>query len=429
MSPCLKCPVCKMQSFMTKKEVVKHFDDLHGDKICVHCETCKEKIYGGIKNYLLHMAAHHPNESTHPKNSVFANFDNFLDHTQYGQDFSDCFICGDNVNKNELEKHFELNHSIDHNEGKNDNFKYCSKCNIFVDFNSFKAHLIEKHRENDMKICFKCLDFVPITNFKEHMKNNHSLSKCNKCNDYYEGSILKHLKTSHPKHKTKSFLKLPKKKNLQQIKAEERSISNDLNLNKGRDYFNAFFPNRKKKFQVECPICSVLLRGYSFNNHMYDVHTHEKQLKCTLCPEVFYRKSVRLCHMKYVHNVGVTKKKSHECTFCRKRFLVPSQLDQHIKAVHEGQRNHLCDQCGESFQYLHTLKSHRLTHSKVKNWLCKICNKTFPKSSSVRKHVQTVHQINLTARFNNPLEGAFLPYCNIENGSNDIIFQEVTTCA
>ena len=43
---------------------------------------------------------------------------------------------------------------------------------------------------------------------------------------------------------------------------------------------------------------------------------------------------------------------------CEKTFSSSGDLKKHIKAVHNGQKNHKCDLCGKSFSRAHYLKIH-----------------------------------------------------------------------
>ena len=114
---------------------------------------------------------------------------------------------------------------------------------------------------------------------------------------------------------------------------------------------------------VQCPTCDKTLKGSSLNSHMYNVHTHERAYPCRLCPEVFHRRTVLICHMKMVHKIGCFQEKKHECHLCGQKFIKADLVRNHIRTIHEQLRDHMCDICGAKFKYLHALKNHKKIHS------------------------------------------------------------------
>lgn len=107
------------------------------------------------------------------------------------------------------------------------------------------------------------------------------------------------------------------------------------------------------------------------------------------------------------------------CNVCGKQFAFGQQLRVH-KAVHTGERNFLCSDCGSSFGSQSTLIDHRKrkhlnhfphkcsqcpkqfftrqeldahirTHTGEKPYLCKACNKRFSRIHHLKRHTETVH--------------------------------------
>ena len=69
-------------------------------------------------------------------------------------------------------------------------------------------------------------------------------------------------------------------------------------------------------------------------------------------------------------------------------------LKHHIKTVHEGKKDHLCPECGKSFDRNYTLKAHlAVVHSigVKQSHICKECGKNFGRKSNLRIHIETVH--------------------------------------
>ena len=82
----------------------------------------------------------------------------------------------------------------------------------------------------------------------------------------------------------------------------------------------------------------------------------------------------------------------HRCAFdgCNKSFGEKSDLNKHIRHVHQGIKNHTCDICNKSFGYKHHLNTHiRVFHQCEKNHTCDICNKSFGRKDTLDRHTQT----------------------------------------
>ena len=68
-------------------------------------------------------------------------------------------------------------------------------------------------------------------------------------------------------------------------------------------------------------------------------------------------------------------------------------FNDHIKAVHEGQRCYKCDTCEETFQTSVGLKSHIKTiHEGRKDHKCDHCGKCFAQFGKLNFHIKTVHE-------------------------------------
>ena len=50
--------------------------------------------------------------------------------------------------------------------------------------------------------------------------------------------------------------------------------------------------------------------------------------------------------------------RQHKCEKCGKAFGLSSYLKEHIKVVHEGQKNYECYECGKSFGFPGNFKQH-----------------------------------------------------------------------
>ena len=142
------------------------------------------------------------------------------------------------------------------------------------------------------------------------------------------------------------------------------------------------------KILAPCHICGNAFPPGSLKIHIKVVHEGVKEHNCEQCGKTFGRKSALLIHQRRVHE-GV---KSEACKFCGKTFCDSTSLKLHTTTVHEGKRE-VCDLCGKSFSQLMTLKRHVETvHEKKKKYLCKLCGKKFTRDETLIVHMKAVHE-------------------------------------
>ena len=68
-------------------------------------------------------------------------------------------------------------------------------------------------------------------------------------------------------------------------------------------------------------------------------------------------------------------------------------LKRHIKNVHEGLKNHVCDSCGKAFSEAGNLRKHiKGVHQGQKNHKCEYCEKSFFEYSNLKTHIKGVHK-------------------------------------
>ena len=112
-------------------------------------------------------------------------------------------------------------------------------------------------------------------------------------------------------------------------------------------------------------------------------------VKCTLCDACFSVKTNLNKHIKYVHE----KKKPFECHICDANFASKQGMNTHTKSVHEGEKPFKCDIC----DYISAKKSHVKTHTqsvheKKKPFKCSICDYSFAQKQQLKRHIQLVHE-------------------------------------
>ena len=184
---------------------------------------------------------------------------------------------------------------------------------------------------------------------------------------------------------------------------------------------NSSVPKADKKSvetkpRKQCPTCGIFVKNLS--EHQKMVHIQVKRFCCDYCNYSCYFKTKITRHLqrhipKHLReqfpckvencNFFATRKdalKSHIltmhqtvrekvclCIECGKSFYNKSQLNIHVKAVHEKVKNHLCNLCGKSFFNVKDMEMHVKRHG-VKDMACEICGNLFYCSLDLRRHMK-----------------------------------------
>ncbi|XP_069083443.1 zinc finger protein 91-like [Pleurodeles waltl] len=129
--------------------------------------------------------------------------------------------------------------------------------------------------------------------------------------------------------------------------------------------------------------CSKSFSLSSELRHPQQMHTEEKQFKCTECLKSFIKLSFLQRHQR-TH----TGENPYHCTECLKSFNQLSSLQTHQR-THTGEKPYDCSECGSSFIDSSKLRRHQRTHTGEKPYHCTECVKSFSQLSSLQKHQRT----------------------------------------
>uniref|UniRef100_A0A5K3FM42 Protein krueppel n=1 Tax=Mesocestoides corti TaxID=53468 RepID=A0A5K3FM42_MESCO len=100
------------------------------------------------------------------------------------------------------------------------------------------------------------------------------------------------------------------------------------------------------------------------------------------------------CSKDPLINVITDKKPSlkHNCPVCEKVFPGQTSLKVHVETVHQGLRPQTCEICQKRFSTLSYLRLHITTvHEGVKAYSCPLCSKRYTQKHSLKKHIKSNH--------------------------------------
>ncbi|XP_065341980.1 zinc finger and BTB domain-containing protein 24-like [Cloeon dipterum] len=280
----------------------------------------------------------------------------------------------------------------------------CDICpNVFYSRKRLKAHILSEHPQTKFK-CSQCgLFFESQTELKTHVKEldhrivGSSLYFCSICSKSFtmSSSLRNHLKvhdSSHPSfecdvcHKTcsrKDYLEEHMrthtgKKPFKCSTCGKRFVGK-TGLNHHRKIHG---PPRKESV---CEICGKEFTRKALWTHM---KIHDKQLKCSVCGQLFATSGTLKNHMTRKHYDA----KNHVCEICNRAFSLRGELTRHKKVVHEDKgdpsQEHLeCKQCHKKFCRSSSLRFHERSHEHQSS--CKTCHKSFTSPEALKIHLES----------------------------------------
>ena len=400
-SKCQWCDICN--KFFKENRINQHKMKQHGIKIELktddNCDICTKTFFNAIELIKHNMKIHKIKSKCQWCVKTFTSLrglkcHNDKYHSDYDSKIQKKFECQWCIRTFTSSKSMQRHVGIFHPEHENtlaQNQKYhkCDICSkIFYNIKYYMWHMDTFHKDtaglpNDPE---KNLEIKMENTSPE--KNDESVS----INTPSENVV-----TNNPKN-------LPEiTEHLLEISSQLNSIKNEIEENETMEFQEAI--------KIQCNICDkVFTTEKSLRLHVNAIHEEQDQkdmLTCKFCSKQFFRhrKSDLRKHVRNVHE----GKKDYECNICGKLSAYRSELNRHMKEihdssqdVHEGQKSYNCLICSKSFSRRRNLSRHIKTCKKSHH--CYQCNELFYQTQDYIEHIREFHDAGNFFMINNKLD-------------------------
>ena len=367
-----------------------------------------------------------------------------LDHAQAGQthsndndNFVQCNICNQIVNKVEFLQHVKTSHK------DNDRLNNIALTSEKVLESSLKAGNLFSLVDSELFHCKFCSHTtISSRDLFSHHQENHTIKvwqifQCESCDYHTKGKkeILDHMKNGHNIDDYKPY------------KCHKCDYNTPEFTNFKRHYYR-----HCSKGEFICTTCGATLKNKEqLTIHTLRLHTiKEKEFVCDICG---FKTKMKIDLNKHKRK---HQEKTLKCMYCDYCSWSKVMLDNHIDSKHQdvgGELNHMCSECGKGFIYKNSLRKHKsrptLFHIKkpkqksgniikskensceqctnLEKHSCKECGKILLTKKNLRIHLKRDHSINshfckicnigfalseLFEKHNYQLHGISCPKCN-----------------
>ena len=160
-------------------------------------------------------------------------------------------------------------------------------------------------------------------------------------------------------------------------------LVNFVEIRRNNESFNS---NRKKGNEIKHDLPVVIpIRA---KKSQMNTQTIKASIKCILCNLSYGQKSDLNKHIREVHE----KKNYFQCPQCSKRYATRYERKKHTELIHEKGKSFKCSKCKMAFGREKDMKKHITeVHEEKKPFQCPMCEVYFIQKGSVKKHIKTVH--------------------------------------
>eukprot|EP00092_Neocalanus_flemingeri_P000496 GFUD01000527.1.p1 GENE.GFUD01000527.1~~GFUD01000527.1.p1 ORF type:complete len:679 (-),score=144.66 GFUD01000527.1:78-2114(-) len=274
-----------------------------------------------------------------------------------------CSYCGKEFSRND---HL-TRHIVTHTGQKQFQCDFCGK--EFARKDKLKLHKSSAHNtsEEQKHYCSCGQEFINEYDFYEHKQQNPEHKKRESENPQ---NGIKQEASDDPTQFQYSM------NNLRQIGG--KNLVFKLNKVKGKKKL------KKKNSTYPCRYCDIVFQ-YAKDRKTHSLEVHWSELKDR--------------GLIFNHNNTVNIKNFH-CEFenCDRAFRHRCEKNDHIAAVHRGEKNYVCEICSKAFPYRKSLKIHmELKHNDgtKENILCTQCGSVFPSKLKLQIHIDCVHKVKI----------------------------------
>ena len=244
--------------------------------------------------------------------------------------------------------------------------------------------------------------FMQKGNLKRHTRLIHEKVKKNQSDkNYGDGDLIKHMQSHSSKtynceicykvlKQRSSFtrhMKTHKKSEGYKCEICEKEFSRPDYLKKHVKISH----EKECKYPIKhdkqiCNICNKKIT--QLKNHFKTIHEGQKKFKCDVCKKLFSSKNNLEIHVKRVHEEKIYLRC---CQFCNARYSSYQSLETHIEFVHKDTKIITCDYCNKSFKKMCIFKRHvTIVHEGIRNIICPKCNKGFKEPVTLKRHFMNI---------------------------------------
>lgn len=241
----------------------------------------------------------------------------------------------------------------------------------------------------DLAECPECLNLYDAKKITKHIachsssKSSHS---CNKC-DYKTTTTIRldnHCRKVHGSC-------VPSKTTLKKTKLTKRQcIYCGILVKNLQEHYKITHSKTKRFYCDQCTYSCYFKTKIARHLLKHIPKFHRELFSCTEvgCQFVCSRKDALKAHILTIHQTD--RLKSFLCSHCNKTFFNKSQLNIHMRAVHEKEKNYTCSLCGKSFFNAKDLSMHEVRHFEKKE-KCSKCEALFFCRVDLNRHFKNKH--------------------------------------